>query len=291
MDILIWFLSWRTEALTLFFKVISLSAEETFLMAFVALGYWCFNKKLYRDLAVIICVSIMFNVLLKAVFKIPRPMVEPLVSINDLYSFPSGHAQVTAVFWLMLASYYKRAFLWGLAVFVIVAQCLSRMYLGVHFFLDVFVGSMLGVVTVYGYIIYRNSVYWTLFSKSKWAMAMVFACWILVYYLSMIDDLNANNIVAIGALSGIVIGHLLENRFCSYSTPIKHVTKCIIGTLGIALLLSIQYVLKVLPVNHGYGYYLCAYMLLGMQITYLFPALIQIINKKTKHKHAIDKLK
>lgn len=289
MDILTWFLSCRTEALTVFFKVISLIAEETFIMAFVAIGYWCFNKKLYRDLAVLVCLSIMLNVLLKAVFKIPRPMIEPLVSINDLYSFPSGHAQITAVFWLVLAVYYKRPSMWGLAVFMIIAQCISRMYLGVHFFLDVFMGSLMGLITVIGYVMYHNSVYWPIFSKSKWAMALVFLGWILVYFLSMIDDLNANSIVAIGALAGVILGHILENNFCVYQNPINFVSKAVIAIVGMVLLLTMQYGLKIIPMSHGYFYYFGVYMVLGLQITFIFPLIVQLCYKKELRKPALTK--
>lgn len=293
MDIVTWFLPYRTDVLTLFFKAISLIAEDIFIMGFVAIGYWCFNKKFYRDLAVLLCLSIMLNVLLKAVFKIPRPMIEPLVMVNDLFSFPSGHAQITAVFWLTIAFYYKRGIIWGLAAFIIVAQCIARMYLGVHFFLDVFVGSLVGLFTVIGYEKFRRSGYWSLFSRSKWGMALVFAGWILVYYLSMIDDLNANNMVAMGALAGVIAGHLFENSYCIFENPKSNVRRYILGFLGLGLLLGMHFVLKIIPISHGYFYYFGAYMILGLQITFIFPLIVQLVGKTfvwNKKEACIDKM-
>lgn len=289
MDNIVWFLPYRTEALTIFFKVISLIAEDAFIIAFLAIGYWCFNKKLYRDLTVLVCLSIMLNVLLKVIFKIPRPMIEPLIAINDDYSFPSGHAQITAVFWLMLASYYKRSFVWFLAGFMIIAQCLSRVYLGVHYMTDVVVGSLIGVITIIGYRLYRNSDYWILFSRNKWAMSLIFVGWLLVYYLSMIDDLNANCITAMGALSGVIIGHLMENTLCAYQEPLGYRAKWVIAAVGMGLIIALQKGLKLIPMEHGMLYFFGFYFILGLQITYIFPALFNYFYNKKMHKHALTK--
>jgi len=112
MNDLAWVVPYRNDALTVFFKMFSYTGEEWFLMAFLAIGYWCINKKLFRDLAIMVCISTLLNVLLKGIFMVPRPLGEHLMAVNDLYSFPSGHAQVATIFWLILAIYYKQAFFW-----------------------------------------------------------------------------------------------------------------------------------------------------------------------------------
>lgn len=270
-------MSYKTPGLTVFFQWISLLVEDSFMMTFLAIGYWCFDKKFYRDLAIVVLISTLLNGLLKVVFKVPRPVVEHLVVVSDSYSFPSGHAQITAVFWLMLALHYRKTYLWWLAGLIIVSQCLSRVYLGVHFPRDVFIGTVIGMTTALYYGLYRDSFYWSLFSRSKWAMALIFTGFIGVYWFCMIDDLNANMIVAMGALIGVIIGYLLENHFCSYQNPESYLTKVIYAVIGMAMLLTVEIMFKsFLPVQQSLIYLLGMYLTLGIQITFIFPVMVKL---------------
>ena len=113
MNDLSWVLPYRNDFLTPLFSFFSHTAGETFLMVVVGVGYWCFNKKIFRDLAILLCGTSLINILLKATFKVTRPGVEHLMSA-DYYSFPSGHAQAAAVLWLVLAIVYKRTRFWWL---------------------------------------------------------------------------------------------------------------------------------------------------------------------------------
>jgi membrane-associated phospholipid phosphatase len=71
------------------------------------------------------------------------PSIEALVGVPESTSFPSGHAASAFAAATVVAVLYPRlrAPLFALAVMV----ALSRVYLGVHFWSDIFVGSLLGV--------------------------------------------------------------------------------------------------------------------------------------------------
>ena len=90
---------------------------------------------------------------LKLIYDRPRPdLVEPLVNTHTA-SFPSGHATMSAIVYLTLASLIMRlvdetatrAYVLTVALLLTLAIGLSRIYLGVHLPSDVAAGWALGV--------------------------------------------------------------------------------------------------------------------------------------------------
>jgi undecaprenyl-diphosphatase len=86
--------------------------------------------------------------LLKEVTDRARPpvaesSVQPLIAIPDSTSFPSGHAATAFAAATAVALVYPRFRVPVLLLAALVA--LSRVYLGVHYWSDVLVGSLFGV--------------------------------------------------------------------------------------------------------------------------------------------------
>jgi undecaprenyl-diphosphatase len=87
-------------------------------------------------------------VVLKPIVDRDRPYVllpeaEPLLRWDVSESFPSGHAATSAAGAVMLA-YLLGRWAWGLAVLA-AAVSYSRVYIGVHYPVDVLVGAAIGV--------------------------------------------------------------------------------------------------------------------------------------------------
>ena len=126
--------------------------------AAVLLGLW----RWYRDdraaagaLAVVPAGELL-NVGLKNIFDRPRPVVpEPLVHLST-YSFPSGHAVASTLFYgavcaLVLQrvrSPALRAATVAGAIAMVLLVCFSRVYLGAHYASDVIAGIAVGVFCV-----------------------------------------------------------------------------------------------------------------------------------------------
>lgn len=77
----------------------------------------------------------------------PRPFealaeADPLIVASVGTSFPSGHASMSAAGAIVLASLAPRA--WPLLALLAVVVAVSRVYVGVHYPLDVFAGLALG---------------------------------------------------------------------------------------------------------------------------------------------------
>ncbi|MDJ0615730.1 MAG: phosphatase PAP2 family protein [Calothrix sp. MO_192.B10] len=136
----------------LFLGITYLGSEYAYI-GFMTLYYWLINPVVGRQLGMITSFSLGCNILLKDIFLYPRPfelepnLASPAAKITATdSSFPSGHAQGTATFWLFLALYHQRLWLWASAIAIVMLVAFSRVYLGVHFPVDVGVGLFLGVL-------------------------------------------------------------------------------------------------------------------------------------------------
>ncbi|GGG22473.1 hypothetical protein GCM10007304_40360 [Rhodococcoides trifolii] len=155
--VLNWVVDHRSPALTDVFTVIT-TAGNTAVMAVltvvVAAALWRLRRR-GDAAAVVIAVFASWLIMNAIKFVVRRqrpPQPERIVDIAT-YSFPSGHAMVsaafvTAVFVLIATSGARRAtvLLSGVLLgLVTVAIGVSRIYLAAHWFTDVFAGWALGV--------------------------------------------------------------------------------------------------------------------------------------------------
>lgn len=89
--------------------------------------------------------GLLLNVLLKYIFQRPRPSFDDPILTLSTFSFPSGHASGSVLFYGMLAAYLvcitqswgKRALVVTAAVLMVLLVAFTRVYLGMHFLSDV----------------------------------------------------------------------------------------------------------------------------------------------------------
>ena len=136
------------------------------LYLFLIYWLWHFDKKNFK-LNLFLCVSVVIisdfitSSIMKPFFERLRPCNDPSLEgiINVIsgcgkkYSFASSHASTTfslaSIFYIISNKKIRMLFFWSILIGY------SRIYLGVHFFLDVIFGFLVGGLT--SIIIYRIS--------------------------------------------------------------------------------------------------------------------------------------
>lgn len=138
-----------SPAMTAFFTGCTNLVSPLSLAMITAVLFFAMKHKEYRiPLLANLCIAILLNLGLKNLFTRQRPADVIHLATEGGYSFPSGHTMAAACFfgfliWLFWRHGKKRSWrivLTALLSMVIVLVAASRIYLGVHFFTDVFAG-------------------------------------------------------------------------------------------------------------------------------------------------------
>jgi membrane-associated phospholipid phosphatase len=215
-EVILWVQSFSNPFLDRLLTAATFLGEEEFYLVFLPLIYWCFNKRTGMRLAYACLLSTYLNLFLKDLFGIPRPD-DPRIRVlreETTPSFPSNHAQGAVVTWGYLATQWKNRAFWVVAIVLIVLNSLSRVYLGVHFPQDLVGGIAIGVL----YLLAFN------WATTKWRRALAKlpvgakASLLVLFPLTlMIAHPSQDTAMAMGALSGMGLGFLLEGRFVGFS--------------------------------------------------------------------------
>ena len=242
-SILTWVQSFKNPVLDQFFLLVTISAEELFIIAVAAWFMWCQNKKLAQRVGFAFLTSTVVNPTLKDMFAIDRPIgIDGIASMRietaPGYSFPSGHAQSATSFWFAAALGIHRRWIAILATVMIILVAISRLYLGVHWFTDVIAGVFFGLIWVY----FIDRIYCYCDREDKLAYL-----WFVIIPFSIAFILFPDNkplIVSFGASIGFLSGLQVERKYLNFDVQGALWQKLIRFALGILMLLVIKAGLK-----------------------------------------------
>lgn len=150
-DIFVWVVEHRTPPLDWLFVAVSAAGTGGFLwIGLAALLAHLARRPLFATVAITAATVWSADLLagvLKRIVDRDRPYVllpeaEPLLRWDVSASFPSGHAATSAA-GAVIVAYLMGRRAWSLA-FLAAAVSYSRVYIGVHYPLDVLVGAALG---------------------------------------------------------------------------------------------------------------------------------------------------
>ena len=139
------------------FKAISFICSPKFMIVLnVLLFIFIIVKKKYKLFIIVLSSisSVIINNLVKIIVRRERPDYLIMV-IEKSYSFPSGHAMISVLFFgsiiYLVNKYnlkYKKLITFSLSTFVLLVG-ISRIYLGVHYLTDVVGGYLLGFIVLF----------------------------------------------------------------------------------------------------------------------------------------------
>lgn len=141
---LTWVLPLRNEGVTAFFQLMPHLMSPLFFLTIIVVGYWCYHQRFFSSLFTFLCIGTLLTWFLKAYFGTSRPSIEHLVEANNTTSFPSGDVLVAFTIWGIIGLYINNRILRIFGGLVVVAIACSRIYLGVHYPIDVVGGFIIG---------------------------------------------------------------------------------------------------------------------------------------------------
>lgn len=243
LNILTWVQSFKNPVLDQFFLLVTISAEELFIIAIAAWFMWCQNKRLAQRVGFAFLTSTVFNPTLKDLFAVDRPIGVTGVESMRLetapgYSFPSGHAQSATSFWFAAALGIRRRWIAILASVMIVLVAISRLYLGVHWFTDVIAGIFFGLLWVF----FIDRLFCFCERENKMSYLWLVIAPFAIAYLLYPD--NKPLIVSFGASIGFLAGIQLERKYLNFNIEGALWQKLTRYAIGLLMLVVIKTALK-----------------------------------------------
>lgn len=266
---LLWLSEHRDPLLNVIFIFFTLLGTEYFYMLLIPILFVIFERRKACMFASVILISLLVNELVKTYFCMPRPECQLFNSLNSSmaegYSFPSGHAQGSMTLWGLIALHRKNSLkMIILCVSMIILISFSRLYLGVHYPLDIAGGWLIGgfILVVYWIIVKRD------LHVSYW---IPFSCLTLISLLS-----GDPRIQKIGTtLAGLYCGMLIPGQLSAHlrkEFPLLLRMACVL--LGGGLIIGVG---KITGLNK-----LVLYFCLGLWINFLFPYIVSKLTLRNR---------
>lgn len=266
-----------SPALDIIFQIITMIGEDFFIVIVATFIYWCFNKEMGYWMCWCLSFGNLLTGSLKVVFKVERPIgVEGIRTLREQtapgYSFPSGHTHASANFFTSVARAVNRKRFWALAFIVPAIVGVSRLYLGVHWPMDVLGGYIIGIaVPILLWFVYRK------YARYKPLMFLLSALvFIPFFFLGGMDDISFWK--SFGFSLGVAAGAFIENKFIRFNIDDVPTKKRAVRYVGGIILVLIVYVgLKaVLPTGPIYS--LIRYFCIPVAAMAVWPAIFKKFN-------------
>lgn len=259
------------------FEYITMLGETNFYIIVIAVIFWCVNKRFGYKIAFALISNCVFNISLKEIFQTARPIgIEGIRSLRTHtapgYSFPSGHTQGATSFWTSIMLQFKKRWMYILGGVIIFSVGISRLYLAVHWPVDVIGGWIIGITWVF----FAN---WLLNTVEKTDNFNLFFIVIIPALIGLFIFKDSNYFKLTGVLLSFIIGYYVDCKYINYEITGSILKQILNIILGITVILMIKKFVKgILPEALLSDF--IRYFLIGIWILVGAPALFMIRPKK-----------
>ena len=277
-------------------EIITVFGESPIPLLITVFIYWCWDKKKGFVVVSSLLSAMMSMQILKAIFRIPRPFMKYPELIQGKrqqtatgFSFPSGHSTTASSFYGGLCYSFKQKWIRALSIALIVLVPISRLYLGVHWPMDILIGTLIGLVSAFalGRVfekLYRDEkafmIYTILFALVTLLIALPLAIVMDVNTLNYatlaefkattlyraIHNLMQNSAIA----AGIFAGMALDRKTLKFVPAQSAKTRILSLVAGLLMLAVVALALTAIPVAK-YTFEFLTLAFVGIWVTYLFP--------------------
>jgi len=279
-----------------FFNAVTILGEQYFYILVITFTFWNLSKKQGVILSFTLAFSMLINNILKIAVRAERPF-EVLDNVEAQrvqtatgYSFPSGHTQGAGTFFTTAAILVKKWWFTIIALSVAVLIAISRVYLGVHWFVDVVAGLAIGIVTSLIFAWYIDKIFEE--KKKLYGFLVIILVFTLlaVFGVVIINDEMFGNSLKVddfykraGTVIGSVLGFIWQEVSFPFSTKGDVGQKFMRWAIGIAGTIGIMIGLKyVFPENILFDS--LRYCIVGLWITAFYPFLGILLGMFRKQK-------
>ena len=276
------FQSISSPVLDILVEFMTMLGEETVFIIAVALFLWTMSKKRGFIIFSTLFTSLIGMSVLKAVIRAPRPF-QVLADIQGKrlatatgYSFPSGHTTGAASFYSSLAFTFRKKWLSYVCAIVILLVGFSRMYLGVHWPIDVFGGLALGITVTFIAYDWFSRLYDRTEALIRFCLTVGITALILTLLLAVlihtqrVDEVGfADPMKLFSLAAGGYLGFAWAERHIHYTTAGRVGIKVLRFLLGIVIVIFIQALKGLLPDHVAAAVF--RYTATGFWITGLYP--------------------
>lgn len=206
-----------------FFTAITELGSDIFYVALILTGFWAYKKREAISVVWVLLVSVLTNYWIKLAIAHPRP--DPFYWLEGAdatnYSTPSGHAQNSVMLFGFVSAKAKRWWMYVVSIVLTLLIGISRVYIGVHYLEDVFLGWALGFALLL--LLLLTEKHLTQFFaryKTEHLYLLLFLFGLVATAIStyLLPQPPNDNFGSLGGLTmGIAIGLLLERRYVNFT--------------------------------------------------------------------------